>query len=267
MPVIAENRGVWDWSYSWRDGGKEWSRDWGAVPVQWCGTILPRIHSFLLAGTILEIGCGYGRWTRYLEHWCERLVAVDLSEDAIEAYRRRFGDVSHASFHRNDSRSLDMIEEASVDLILRFDAPPFVDARPRAAYLANLPRVLGREGAALLYHSDLGAYRHWNRLPRTILSLRGLLRWLRFPETALRWIKPGAHCEAIARRCTASDALANRRSDGLRGFCQRSFFRLRCARAEYATGSAATPIAASSTTRSPNLHDSHGSVVINMSYR
>lgn len=198
MPTITENRAVWDGSYSWRDGGGEWSRDWGSVPMQWYGTILPRIHSFLPASTVLEIGCGYGRWTQYLADHCERLVAVDLSQECIEACRRRFMEASHASFHRNDGVSLGMIEEESVDFVFSFDALPLVDESTMAAYIAQLSRILRKEGVAFLHHSNLGAYRHWNGLMRRMPRLGDLLRRLGFPERDLHWRDPSVSSEAVS---------------------------------------------------------------------
>ena len=39
----------------------------GRADAQWYGSLLPRIHRFLPTGQVLEIACGYGRWTQYLK--------------------------------------------------------------------------------------------------------------------------------------------------------------------------------------------------------
>jgi len=214
MPTIEENRLVWDGSYSWPEGGDEWSRNWGAVAMQWYGTILPRIYSFLTGGTILEIGCGYGRWTHYLKDHCERLLAVDLSQQCIAACRRRFAGVPHVSFHNNDGVSLRMIEADAVDFVFSFDALPLVDDTTMAAYIAQLPRVLKREGVAFLHHSNLGAYRVWNVLIRRNPRIEMLLQRLGFPERDLHWRDPCVSSKAVCcwaaahgLRCVSQETL------------------------------------------------------------
>src|SRR5438874_933751 len=101
MATIASNKAYWDGKYEWRDGGDEWSRPWGGVRLQWYGTLLPRIHSFVPTGTILEIGCGYGRWTQFLKDLCDRLLVVDLSERCIAACRTRFSAAEHVEYSVN----------------------------------------------------------------------------------------------------------------------------------------------------------------------
>ena len=109
MPSIEENLSVWNRSYDWSQEGDEWSSAWGGPEAEWFGTILPRIHALIPAGTILEIAPGFGRWTHYLKDHCERLIVVDLSEKCIEACKTRFSSSAHITYHVNDGRSLEMI--------------------------------------------------------------------------------------------------------------------------------------------------------------
>lgn len=59
MPTVEQNKIQWGDSYDWNEGGEEWSTEWGTSHMQWYGTILPRIHAFLPADTILEIAPVY----------------------------------------------------------------------------------------------------------------------------------------------------------------------------------------------------------------
>src|SRR5215216_6234648 len=104
MPSISENRRVWDSLYDWSRAGDEWSSHWGSTDMQWYGTILPRIHAFLPAPTLLEIAPGYGRWTRFLKEYCARLIVVDLSEECIKTCKQRFKDSTHLEYYVNDGR-------------------------------------------------------------------------------------------------------------------------------------------------------------------
>jgi SAM-dependent methyltransferase len=214
MPTIEENKQYWDGGFSWASGGDEWSRDWGDVPTQWFGTILPRIHSFLPAGTILEIGCGYGRWTQFLQKHCSRLVAIDLSGECIDACRVRFADMPHVSCHLNDGTSLAAVDDLSIDFVFSFDALPLVDRRTIESYLAQFGRVLTPGGVAFIHHSNLGAY-NWLYGPiRSVPGLDRLLKSVRLLDRDLYWRDWGVSARFVRQvstkhglACTAQEVI------------------------------------------------------------
>ena len=117
MPSIRENLHTWNIGYNWKNSGDEWSEVWGGPDMQWHGAILPRIHLFLPAKSILEIAPGFGRWTQFLKDHCESLSVLGLSETCIEACKARFHSCSHISYHVNDGKSLDMIQNESIDFV------------------------------------------------------------------------------------------------------------------------------------------------------
>jgi SAM-dependent methyltransferase len=164
MASIKDNLRSWNDTYDWQGQGDEWSEAWGGAEAQWYGTILPRIHAFVPAATILEIAPGFGRWTRYLKRVCTSLVLVDLSERCIEACRRRFTKDSHIIYHVNDGRSLRMIEDLSVDFVFSFDSLVHAEVDVIEAYVRQLARALKPEGVAFLHHSNFGAFAD-DRLP------------------------------------------------------------------------------------------------------
>lgn len=177
MPTLEDNKYFWNSGYDWSRRGDEWSADWGGPFMQWYGTIFPRIISHLPTGTILEIGCGYGRWTQYLKDLCTHLVAVDLSEQCIRFCRQRFADAAHIEYHVNDGTSLGMIADNSVDFVFSFDSLVHADEPVIDAYLSELARILKRDGAAFIHHSNLGEYsRRYARI-RRIPGLEKFLIW------------------------------------------------------------------------------------------
>jgi Methyltransferase domain len=182
MPTVEENRHAWDVDYSWPENGDEWSAKWGGAEAQWFETLLPRIHPFLPAGTILEIAPGHGRWTQFLKDCCDELVVVDLAAHCIDACRRRFSTCSHISYHVNDGRSLAMLPNRSVDFAFSFDSLVHAEADVIESYLNGLARVLTVDGVGFIHHSHIGAYRRafsiLNRMPRRLrerLEQRGLV--------------------------------------------------------------------------------------------
>ena len=167
MPSLDENTRRWSDSYEWADAGEEWSRAWGGSEAQWFGSILPRLHAYVPARTILEVAPGFGRWTRFLWPLCDRMVLVDLSERCIDACRERFGDEGSIEYHVNDGSSLEMVTDASIDLAFSFDSLVHAEADVIESYVTQLRHKLTEDGVAFLHHSNFAALdegtenRHW----------------------------------------------------------------------------------------------------------
>lgn len=157
MSTIEENRALYQRNYDWQQGGEEWSWPWGGSDMQWYGSWLPRLHRFVPAPVILEIGCGFGRWSAYLQNHCQRLLLVDIAERCAEACRARFSGQTHIECFANDGTSLTMIADTSVDLICSFDSLVHVDNQVLAAYVRQIADKLSEQGVAFIHHSNLGA--------------------------------------------------------------------------------------------------------------
>ncbi len=157
MPSVQENKDQWS-NHDWSTSGDEWSVGYGGTETMWAWTIQPRIGGFLPAEHILEIAPGFGRLTQYLAPACERLTVVDLTERCIEACRERFKDRDNITYHVNDGRSLDMVEDGSVDFVFSWDSLIHVEEDVIAAYLSQLSKKLKPGGYGVLHHSNLNAY-------------------------------------------------------------------------------------------------------------
>lgn len=175
MGSVRLNKSGWR-DYDWGEAGDEWSQPWGGVDAQWHGSLLPRIHHYLPAASILEIACGYGRWTHYLREHCEQLTAVDLADNCIAACRERFAGDDRLRFVLNDGTTLPDVADASIDFAISFDSLVHVDKSVIASYLVELRRVLKPEGAALIHHSNLGAYAGRYERAARVPKLTGALR-------------------------------------------------------------------------------------------
>ncbi len=158
MGTIDENLRSWNTAYAWPKQGEEWSEAWGGSEAQWFGAIYPRIHSFLPASNVLEIGPGFGRWTHYLRDHCERLIGVDLADKCVEACRKRFAADSRLTFEVNDGHSLGMVPDKSVDFVFSFDTLVHAEADVIDAYLEQVGRKMRASGVGFIHHSNLGAY-------------------------------------------------------------------------------------------------------------
>src|SRR3954471_6422457 len=166
MPEVDENRENWTAGWEWSAAGDEWSAWWGGTEALWHGALLPRIHAWVPAGTILEIAPGFGRWTGYLADGAERVIAVDLTERCVAACRERFAGDARVEVHQNDGRSLPMVADASVDFAFSFDSLGHPESDVIGAHMRELARVLRPDGVAFVHHSNIGAYPRQTRLAR-----------------------------------------------------------------------------------------------------
>jgi SAM-dependent methyltransferase len=156
MASIEGNQRFWS-DYDWSRGGEEWSASWGGSPWLWWGTIYPRVHRWLPARTAVEIGPGFGRFTRFLKNFAERLLLFDVTTRCLDACRAALGSESHLSFFLNDGRSLTMAPTGDVDFVFSFDSLVHADADVIEAYLAEAARILSPDGVAFIHHSNLAA--------------------------------------------------------------------------------------------------------------
>jgi SAM-dependent methyltransferase len=199
MADVEKNSEVWR-TWNWSSRGDEWSAWWGDTPALWFGALLPRIHGFLPAGTVLEIAPGFGRWTQYLKDLCERLVIVDLTERCIEHCRERFADATNIDYHLNDGRSLAMVEDGSIDLAFSFDSLVHAEADVIADYLAQLARKLRPDGIGFLHHSNIGEY------GRLVGLTRRAVENPRTAAAATRLVRGGALIDLFAWRAESMTA-------------------------------------------------------------
>ena len=178
MVSVDFNKTWWGKNYDWAEAGDEWSRPWGGPEAQWYGSLYPRIHRYLPAGEILEIACGFGRWTEYLKDHCNHLTAVDLSENCIAACREWFDGDERLRFITNDGTTVPEVADASIDFVFSFDSLVHVDQTTISAYLVEIRRVLKPEGVAFIHHSNLGEYAGrydpLHKVPRLMGALRRL---------------------------------------------------------------------------------------------
>ncbi|MCD4812948.1 class I SAM-dependent methyltransferase [bacterium] len=148
---------MWQNNYNWEKQGNEWSQTWGTPRMEWFATLLPRLQSFVPANSILEIAPGYGRWTHFLKDLCKKLTVVDLSAQCIQACQKRFSENTHITYHVNDGKSLDMIEDNSLDFVFSFDSLVHAEDAVLETYLDQLSHKLKKDGAIFMHHSNLGS--------------------------------------------------------------------------------------------------------------
>jgi SAM-dependent methyltransferase len=158
MPSLKKNIKLWNSDYDWSDKGEEWSRTWSDSQNQWDMYLYPRIRAFLPADSILEIGCGFGKWTQFLKEYTSSLTAIDLSAKCIDHCKDLFRKDTNVSLYVNDGVSLDAIKRNSADFVFSFDSLVHADKEVINRYIQQIPAILKENGVAFIHHSNLGSY-------------------------------------------------------------------------------------------------------------
>ena len=194
MPSISRNKEAWQRTWDWSQDGDEWSEPWGTAHAQWVGCVLPRIFPFL-NGRILEIAPGHGRWTQFLQAYCESLIGIDLAEGCVERCAQRFSQYPNLEFKVNDGLTFPMIENGSIDFAFSFDSLVHAESAVLSSYVNELARVLKPNGVAFLHHSNLGAVRR--SVLYKVRRLKRALLHFTFAHPNREWRAPSMSAEKM----------------------------------------------------------------------
>ena len=168
---VEENTLKWN-SYRWERGEDEWtsSDEWkqSVIDTVMLGNIRPD-------SVVIEIGPGFGRWTRKLVEISARVMVVDVAEKCINHCREVFGTSENIEFHVNDGRSLAFADDNSVDFIWSFDVFVHIEPEDIDGYLQEFRRVLKPGGIAIIHHGIIGKTVFEWRSSLTLQVFAGLL--------------------------------------------------------------------------------------------
>ena len=73
-------------------------------------------EDLLRGAAVLDVGCGTGRWARFVAPLADRLVLVDAASDALDVARRTLAGFDNCEFHLASVDRLP-VEDASMDLV------------------------------------------------------------------------------------------------------------------------------------------------------
>jgi SAM-dependent methyltransferase len=157
MPSLEWNKNTWDKSYNWDNKGEEWSQCWGCSESQWFSSIYPRIHRFISCENVLEIACGYGRWTKFLiEYTSGEYRGIDLSSECINYCNNHFKQ-KNVNFIKNDGLSLNDVADLKYDFIFSFDSLVHVNPEILEIYIRQIVELLTENGVCFIHHSNFGS--------------------------------------------------------------------------------------------------------------
>ena len=158
MPTIKENLKMWNVNHAWSKGGDEWSNQ-----AAFCNQPYSKWKSSLISNFIykninknsivLEIAPGYGRWTEHILKKAKKVILVDLSSKCLEYCKNRFFKFKNISYNLNDGKSLDFLDDNSIDFIWSYDSFVHMESEVIQNYLSQFPRILRKGGTAIIHHA------------------------------------------------------------------------------------------------------------------
>jgi ubiquinone/menaquinone biosynthesis C-methylase UbiE len=131
--------------------GLEWGDPDFVPPLQYV-----RDH-FLLPylkpdATVVEIGVGGGRWTRYMLG-VKKLYAVDFHQELLDELKSNFNQ-PNMTFVKNNGNDFPGIPERSVDFLFSFGTFVHLDIDIIDRYIGNIKPLLKPESNVVIQYSD-----------------------------------------------------------------------------------------------------------------
>src|SRR6266550_2767982 len=105
--------------------------------------------------TVLDLGCGIGRVTRYVAPLCHEIWAVDVSETMLRFARERLAELPNVRFLVGRGTSLPELETGSIDFVYSLLTLQHVEREHAFKLLRELRRVLRDGGRAFLTFPNL----------------------------------------------------------------------------------------------------------------
>lgn len=101
----------------------------------------------------LDLGCGGGRWTRYLLGF-KAVYAVDYYPELVAEFRKTFGRYRHVTAIKNNGTDFPGVPSQSIDYILSFGVFGHINRGLIDDYLRNIKAILKPGGNVVIHYSD-----------------------------------------------------------------------------------------------------------------
>jgi len=131
--------------------GLEWGDPEKVDPLRYIKNhfLIPYINN---NSTIIEIGPGGGRWTRYMLT-AKQIFAVDFHQSVLDELKKNY-DLPNIMFVKNNGTDFQNIKPRSVDLIFSFGTFVHLDIELIDEYLKNIKPLLKPSSNVIIQYSD-----------------------------------------------------------------------------------------------------------------
>lgn len=115
--------------------------------------------------TVLDAACGEGYGSNILAGTAEKVIGLDISDEAVERAKIKYRDTANLSFVIGSIAKLPL-EDNSVDIIVSFETIEHVSEELQVGFLQEIERVLRKDGILVMstpnkeIYSDLYSYKN-----------------------------------------------------------------------------------------------------------
>ncbi len=102
--------------------------------------------------TLVEIGPGGGRWTRYMLS-AKQIYALDYHQELLDELKKNFND-RHITFIKNNGDDFPNIPDKSIDFMFSFGTFVHLDVEIIERYLRNMKPLLRPTANVVIHYSD-----------------------------------------------------------------------------------------------------------------
>jgi ubiquinone/menaquinone biosynthesis C-methylase UbiE len=113
--------------------------------------------------TVLEIGCGSGKFSEKLASLCKLLICADVSENMINRAKQRLQALPNIRFEKLNGLDLNQFSSGSMGFIFSFDCFVHIEIEDVYCYLHEIKRLLTPGGIGLLHFANLNSAEGWNK--------------------------------------------------------------------------------------------------------
>jgi ubiquinone/menaquinone biosynthesis C-methylase UbiE len=174
MPSKVRNLDIWGKEWTWEKDGDEFDQFAtlaGKNYSAWKSSLISEFMTPYLtpASTVVEIGCGHGRWSSHLIGEGRKVFLQDITPECVEYCRGKFG--PDAATYITSDGDLSQIPDRSVDFVWCFDVFVHVEPNDVEPYVREISRIIKIGGQCVLHHADTDARGHL-RSKMTALLMR-----------------------------------------------------------------------------------------------
>lgn len=152
LNTFEQNYRFWN-DYDWKRGGEEWS-----VDKEWKEKLKDMIITNEISNedTVLEIGPGTGRMTKYLLQQARQVIGVEISRKCVDILNDTFRKSDNFTVYHIDSISLPFVKNKSIDIIFSYDVFVHIDKVVFEKYFSEFDRILKPDGKIVIHYNKTG---------------------------------------------------------------------------------------------------------------
>lgn len=123
------------------------------------------VRDIIKGQKVLDAACGAGYGTAYMSGFADSIIGIDVSNEAIEYDRKKYGHLPNVQFIKASITDLPLPDD-SIDVVVSFETIEHVDEASQNQFMKEIKRVLKTDGILIMstpdkkYYSDRDMFKN-----------------------------------------------------------------------------------------------------------